>query len=77
MKYKQSQIKAVRDLKDLHEIEGNLTDEACEEYIDWHLATCSAKARGITTVEYAEADGLQNGLTILDLQFRKLSSLLS
>jgi len=77
MKYKQSQIKAVRDLKDLYEIQGNLTDEACEEYLDWDLSTCSAKARGITTVEYAEADGLQNGLHILDLQFRKLSSLLS
>ena len=77
MQYTQSQIKAVRKLQQLHKVPGNLTDEACIEYLDWHMRTCTAKARGITSISEAKLAGLTEGMTIHEMQFRKLSDLVS
>jgi hypothetical protein len=73
--YTPSQIAAVRELHELHEVPGTLSDDACVAYLDWHMATCTAEARGITSVGAARAQGLADGLSIHEQQFRKLSEL--
>lgn len=73
--YTDQQIKAVLDLQELHEVPGHLNPEACKQYLDWHMTTCTAESRGITSIAEAKASGLSEGLTIHEMQFRKLSEL--
>lgn len=75
MAYAQSQISAVRKLQELHGVDGTLSDEACKEYLDWHLSTQTAEARGISAIAEAMSDGFANGLDYHEQQFRKLSGL--
>lgn len=75
MSYSQSQINAVRELQGLLEVQGALSDRACEKYLDWHLSTQTAEARGITSLTEAKTEGLANGLSAHEAQFRKLASL--
>ena len=75
MSYTNRQLMAVREMQELFEVPGTLTDEACIEYLDWHMATCSPAARGITSIDGAKSSGLKDGLTIHELQFRKLQEL--
>ena len=74
-KYTDRQIEAVIELQRLHEVPGHLTLDACEAYLDWHMATCTPEARGITSVEQAKSEGITCGLSIHEQQFRKLSGL--
>jgi hypothetical protein len=73
--YTPSQIAAVRELQELHDVPGTLSDDACVAYLDWHMATCTAEARGITSVSEARAQGLAIVLSIHEQQFRKVSEL--
>lgn len=75
MKYSQSQLEAVIELQELHQVPGRLSLEACEQYLDWHRATCTSSARNINSTERARADGMSQGLSIHEQQFRKLSEL--
>lgn len=70
MAYAQSQISAVRKLQDLHGVEGTLSDEACKEYLDWHLGS-----QNFDSVGQAIGEGLANGEERFDEEVRRLADL--
>jgi len=72
MTYKQSQIDAVRKLQDLHGVDGTLSDEACEEYLDWHLGS-----QNFDSVAQAMGEGLANGEERFREEAQRLSDLAS
>ncbi len=70
-KYTTSQIEAVRNLQKLHGVPGILSDASCVDYLDWHMANRTT----VGSVAEAIADGVINGLSVYEQQFRKLSDL--
>lgn len=53
MKYNDDQINAVRELAKLYDLGLTLSESQCSEYLDWHLTTQSAAARGIKSISQA------------------------
>ena len=60
-KYQQRQIAHGFDLALLHKVDLTFSDEQCEQYLDWHLRTQTAEAKGTTSMAEARSYGLSNG----------------
>lgn len=70
MTYKQSQIDAVRDRAKLHGVVGELSDDACIQFLDWWFSVPKPK-----TLAEAAVDGFTNGRARLAKEVELLESL--